>query len=175
MEHNMNSEAEASGNLPTTRDAKHGTVTVNAPGLAIITDMARNGHPINGIAAALGMSGRVLRECRKRQPEVEEALSEGLAALEQELVHSLLAAARKGQIAAAMFLLKCRHGYRETGQTDAAPKVAVQINLPGAMDERAYARLIEEGEGGSCPSPRSPERDSSLGEDERGGPDHAHA
>lgn len=148
----------------TTRAARHGTVTINAPGLAIVRDMARGGHPINGIAAALGMSGRVLRECRKRQPEVEEALSEGLAGLEHELVHSLLAAARKGQIAAAMFLLKCRHGYRETGQTDAAPKVAVQINLPGAMDERAYARLIGEGEGVSCPPARSRERDSSPGE-----------
>jgi len=141
----MNNEASppATANLPTTRDGRYGTVTVNTPGLAIITDMARNGHPTASIASALGMSPRVLRECRKRQPEVEEAWATGLAGLEQELVHSLLVAARKGQIAAAMFLLKCRHGYRETGQTDSAPKVAVQINLPAAMEAKAYAAMVE--------------------------------
>lgn len=139
----MNTETSPPANLPTSRDGKHGTAVIHAPGLATITDMARNGHPANGIAAALGMSGEAFRQCRKRQPEVEAAMAEGLAGLEQELVHSLLAAARKGQIAAAMFLLKCRHGYRETGQTDASPKVAVQINLPGAMDERAYVNMIE--------------------------------
>ena len=70
-------------------------------------------------------------------------MDEGHAGLEHELVHSLLAAARKGNVAAAMFLLKTRHGYRETGQTDTAPKVAVQINLPGAIDEAAYVRMVE--------------------------------
>jgi arginine/lysine/ornithine decarboxylase len=133
----------AESNLPTTRSGEHGAVTIHAPGLAIITDMARGGHPAASIAAALAMSGRIFRECRKRQPEVEEAFAVGLGGLEHELVHTLLAQARKGNVAAAMFLLKCRHGYRETGVTDSAPKVAVQINLPGAMDERAYATMIE--------------------------------
>ncbi|MCE7796024.1 hypothetical protein LWE61_05545 [Sphingobium sufflavum] len=141
MEHNMNNDAASPGNLPTTR-GHDGAVTVHAPGLAIITDMARGGHPTSSIAAALGMSARVFRECRKRQPEVEEAFAVGLGGLEHELVHTLLAQARKGNVVAAMFLLKCRHGYRETGQTDSAPKIAVQINLPGALDERAYANLI---------------------------------
>lgn len=129
--------------LPTTR-GRDGMVTVHARGLEIIRTMARGGHPVTSIAAALGMSARVMRECRKRQPEVEEAFAEGLGGLEHELVHSLLEAARKGQVAAAMFLLKCRHGYRETGQTDSAPKVAVQINLPAAMEAKAYAKMIED-------------------------------
>ncbi|WP_236626769.1 hypothetical protein [Sphingomonas sp. MM-1] len=152
----MNIEASppATATLPTTRDDRYGTVTINAPGLAIISDMARNGYPTTSIASALGMSPRILRECRKRQPEVEEAWATGLAGLEQELVHSLLVAARKGAIAAAMFLLKTRHGYRETGQTDASPKVAVQINLPAAMEAKAYAAMVEAearmvGDGGS--------------------------
>lgn len=128
--------------LPTSRSQLDGTVTINAPGLDAIITMARGGHPLTAIAAALGMSTRVLRECRKRQPEVEEAIAVGLGGLEHELVHSLLSAARKGNVAAAMFLLKTRHGYRETGQTDTAPRVAVQINLPAALDERAYSRLV---------------------------------
>lgn len=140
--------------IPTSRDERHGTVTVHAPGLAIIADMARGGHPTSSIAGALGMSGRVFRECRKRQPEVEEALAEGLGGLEHELIHSLLTAARKGNVAAAMFLLKCRHGYRETGVNDAAPRIAVQINLPAAMEERTYTRMLE-GEGSNGPPPGS--------------------
>jgi len=144
----MDTETSPPANLPTSREGKHGTAVIHAPGLATITDMARNGHPANGIASALGMSGEAFRQCRKRQPEVEAAMAEGLAGLEQELVHSLLVAARKGQIAAAMFLLKCRHGYRETGQADSAPKVAVQINLPAAMEAKAYAAMVES-EGGA--------------------------
>lgn len=126
------------------RDNAYGTAIVEQPGIELIRTMARNGQPMTPIASALGMSGRVLRECRKRQPEVEEAFHVGLGQLEHELVYSLLAAARKGNVAAAMFLLKTRHGYRETGQTDTAPKIAVQINLPGAMEERAYAKILEE-------------------------------
>lgn len=142
MEQSMNNDIAPSSNLPTTR-GHDGTVTVHAPGLEIIRTMAKGGHPVTSIAAALGMSARVMRECRKRQPEVEEAFAEGLGGLEHELIHSLLKAARNGNVAAAMFLLKCRHGYRETGQTDSAPKVAVQINLPAAMDARAYAAMVE--------------------------------
>lgn len=125
----------------TVRDAAG--IAVTDAGLKIVRDMARLGHPVPAIAAALGCSRETLNQCRKRQPEMAEALDEGHAGLEHELVHSLLAAARKGNVAAAMFLLKTRHGYRETGQTDTAPKVAVQINLPGAMDEAAYVRMVE--------------------------------
>jgi len=125
----------------TVRDASG--IAILPPALDIIRNMARLGHPVPSIAAALGVSRETLNQCRKRQPEVEEAFAEGLGGLEHELVHSLLEAARKGQVAAAMFLLKCRHGYRETGQADGGPKVAVQINLPGAMDERAYTKMIE--------------------------------
>ncbi|WP_234002283.1 hypothetical protein [Erythrobacter sp. AP23] len=162
----MNNTAET---LPTTRGLD-GKVTIHQPGLEVIETMARGGHPIASIASSLGMSGRVFRECRRRQVEVEEALAAGLGGLEHELVHSLLAASRKGNVAAAMFLLKTRHGYRENGQTDAAPKVAVQINLPGAMDERAYATMIE-GEGSSGPSPGQGGRGPL--EAERGTDEHA--
>lgn len=160
--------------LPTSRDERHGTVTVHAAGLAIIADMARHGHPTSSIASALGMSGRVFRECRKRQPEVEEALAEGLGGLEHELVHSLLTASRKGNVAAAMFLLKCRHGYRETGMGDAAPRIAVQINLPAAMEERTYTRMLE-GEGSNGPSPGSEGGSPLLPGENDGGTADAHA
>ena len=149
----MNNRPEPSSEPPTGKKRKKAAtgltvrdasgIAVLPPALDIIRNMARLGHPTPSIAATLGVSRETLNQCRKRQPEVEEAFAEGLGGLEHELVHSLLEAARKGQVAAAMFLLKCRHGYRETGQTDSAPKVAVQINLPGAMDERAYMKMVE--------------------------------
>ena len=153
MEQSMNNERKpkkprkAASDL-TVRDV--GGIAVTEGGLAVIRNMARLGHPVAAIAGALGMSRETLNQCRKRQPEVADALEEGLAGLEHELVNSLLNAARNGNVAAAMFLLKCRHGYRETGQTDSAPKVAVQINLPGAMDERAYMNMVEAATRGSA-------------------------
>lgn len=154
MEQNMNSSREPSTEPPTVKKPRRkparnltvrdaGGIAVTEGGLAIIRDMARLGHPVAAIAGALGMSRETLNQCRKRQPEVADALDEGLAGLEHELVNSLLKAARSGNVVAAMFLLKCRHGYRETGQTDSAPKVAVQINLPAAMGAKAYAAMIE--------------------------------
>lgn len=59
--------------------------------------------------------------------------------LADEITHHLLGAARKGNIVAAIFLSKTRLGWRETGPSqDGGAKVAVQINMPGAMSEAMY-------------------------------------
>lgn len=147
MEQTMNSERkprakkrkEATG--LTVRDASG--IALMPPALDIVRNMARLGHPVPSIAAALGISRETLNQCRKRQPEVDEAFAQGRAGLEFELASSLVEAARKGNIVAAMFALKSMFGYRDNGQTDTAPKVAVQINLPAAMEAKAYAAMIE--------------------------------
>lgn len=79
---------------------------------------AASGYSRAGVAALLGISRKSLQLCSERQPEVAAALQRGEAALEQELVMGLVQAARKGQYAPTMFLLKTRFGYRETGPTD---------------------------------------------------------
>lgn len=153
MEHFVNMEVEPSCEPPTgkkvrkrptgltVRDASG--IALLPPALDIVRNMARLGHPVPSIAAALGMSRETLNQCRQRQPEVDEAFAQGRAGLEFELASSLVEAARKGNIVAAMFALKSMFGYRDNGQTDTAPKVAVQINLPAAMEAKAYAAMIE--------------------------------
>ena len=125
----------------TVRDASG--IAMLPPALDIVRNMARLGHPVPSIAAALGVSRETFNQCRKRQPEVDEAFAQGRAGLEHELASGLVKAAREGNIVAAIFALKSMFGYRDNGQTDTAPKVAVQINLPAAMEAKAYSAMIE--------------------------------
>ena len=119
-------------------------VTVTPEGVARVRELAAGGHPLYGIAATLGTTRAALQGARKRQPELQAALDGGHAALEAELVHCLLEAARKGQYACAMFLLKTRCGYRETGPVDGGPEgVVVNISIPDPMSKAEFAKIIE--------------------------------
>lgn len=114
-------------------------ITIEPAGLELIERMAAEGQDMRSIARALGCSGKVLNDCRKRDPAVTDAFEAGHAVLADEITHHLLGAARKGNIVAAIFLSKTRLGWRETGPSqDGGAKVAVQINMPGAMSEAMY-------------------------------------
>ena len=123
----------------------HRKVTVTPEGVERVRELAAGGHPQYGIAAALGTTMDAFKGARKRQPELEAALLAGHATLETELVHCLLEAARKGQYACAMFLLKTRCGYREQGPVDGGEGAAVQVNIsiPPAMSKSEFAKIIE--------------------------------
>jgi hypothetical protein len=118
---------------------------IGPAGLRIIEQMAADGHADIAIAKALRMHQETLRMCRRRQPEVQEALDRGRAALEGELVHYLLDKVRKdadGGIIASFFLLKTRCGYREQGSPpDERPNLV--INLPGAMSRDVYLNTLQ--------------------------------
>ena len=128
------------------RDGDHATatITVTEAGIARARVLARLGHPVAAIAGVLGVSPSALRAARRRQAPLDEALEAGLGEQSTELVHTLLEAARKGQYAAAMFLLKCRHGYRETGATVSARR-SLSDQPAAPMDEKAYARAVSAG------------------------------
>lgn len=112
-------------------------------GIELIERLAGEGQDLRTIAKRLGISFTVLKAARKGFPEVAEAFERGHARLADEITHLLLSHARKGNIVAAIFLAKTRLGWRETGPSDSGTKVAVQINLPGAMDPASYAKAIE--------------------------------
>jgi hypothetical protein len=147
MEQTMNSERKPRAKKrkePTGLTVRDATgIAMLPPAVDIVRNMARLGHPVPSIAAALGVSRETFNQCRKRQPEVDEAFAQGRAGLEHELASGLVKAAREGNIVAAIFALKSMFGYRDNGQTDTAPKVAVQINLPAAMEAKAYSAMIE--------------------------------
>ena len=95
-----------------TRTGSKRAYVVSGRGVDTVEQMARNGVETATIAAALGMSVSAFRQVLNRQPEVEQALARGRAALSDELVNILLKQARKGNTVAAIFLAKARCGWR---------------------------------------------------------------
>jgi hypothetical protein len=118
--------------------------TIKPAGLDKIERLAREGLDIISIAKSLGIRHETFLEVRKRQPEAQEALNAGRAALGDEISNILLTKARNGETAAAIFLAKGRLGWREVGPTDpnqqAGPTVNITITAPMGDDE--FARMI---------------------------------
>ncbi len=139
---------------PTAKGGTGAKVTVTPAGVELCRELAAGGHPLYGIRAVLGLGRDAFDAARDRQPELVDALDAGHAELEVELVHCLLEAARKGQYACAMFLLKTRCNYRETGPVDGGPdsRVQVIIQIPEPMSKAEFARIIE----GSASLPDQP-------------------
>lgn len=142
-------EGEAAGLLswlPT--DGPNPRAFITDAGKVLVRRLAANAHNLDTIAQVLGISRRALGRAFEAQADLKEAFDAGRAALEQELAASLLEKARAGNVTCAIFLLKAQCGWRDTGVADArGPSVAVQINLPAAMTEAAYVKLIEENHG----------------------------
>lgn len=118
-----------------------GKVTITPNGLTVIEAMARDGFSMVSIAKALRIDQVTLRQIRRRDPAVQEALDLGLAANERELVNLLMQQARDGQVVPAIFLLKAKHGFRE-GEHREPPVPNITINLPGAMKPEDYMKSI---------------------------------
>ena len=68
-------------------------------------------------------------------------MDEGREAEHKVLFNSLFQQAQKGNIVAAMFLLKTRHGYREGDQTELANRVSINFALPGAMPLAQFQQM----------------------------------
>lgn len=131
---------------------------VTKTGLAIIRKMAANGCKLETIAGALGCSHDALEACRRRQPEVQEALDAGRAVMHDELVDILMQQARAGQFVPAIFLLKSRFGYREGAQLEVAVDLGGVLVVPADMSVEDYiARKAAAGEIDT--SPPMPMRD----------------
>ncbi|MCC6920497.1 MAG: hypothetical protein IT548_14970 [Alphaproteobacteria bacterium] len=118
-------------------------VALTPAGLRLVEELAAKGNDIATVAKRLGIGRTTLVGLKKSTPAVSQAFETGHAALADELTHILLTQARNGVVVAAIFLAKTRLGWRETGPQDGGTKVAVQINLPAAMDPAAYATAIE--------------------------------
>lgn len=107
-----------------------------------IAALAATGHAIVGIAKLLGVGADTLRRWMDEDPMLAEALAQGREA-ERFVLHNVLyRAAKRGNIIAAMFLLKARHGYREGDQGDGGNKVSINFTLPGALPPEEF-KVIE--------------------------------
>ena len=114
-------------------------------GLALIKRMSTQGRDLASIAAALGVSNDTFRELRKRDPEAQEALDQGRAALGDELTDILLEQARNGITVAAIFLAKARCGWREGEGMEGKVVNNTQINIhiPESMSDAEFKAIID--------------------------------
>ena len=112
-------------------------------GLAKIRDLASRGFSEKDIARALGMSQHTFTKRKDEDPALVDALDEGRSIEHQALYSKLMEKAMGGDIVALLFLLKCRHGYREVSDVTSRNTVSITFTLPGALDPAAYAKLVD--------------------------------
>ncbi len=97
-----------------------------------------------GIARAFNTSQDTLRRWIEDDPALQEALELGREVERMEIDSVLKRAAKKGNIVAAMFLLKTRHGYREGDQSETANKVSINFTLPAALKPEQFTVIEHE-------------------------------
>lgn len=103
-----------------------------------VEEAASKGASIIGIASYVGVSKTVLNRWLDEQPALKEAIDRGRER-ERNVLHSKLTeAAENGNIVAAIFLLKARHGYVEGAQGESANRVSITFNLPGALKPEQF-------------------------------------
>ena len=116
---------------------------VTERGIGAVAAAAQCGYSRNGIAALLGITRDALSRAIDRQPELAAAVTQAEAALEAELVSTLVEQARGGYAPAAMFLLKTKFAYRETGNADGAAP-SININIPPPLSADEFRKFVEE-------------------------------
>ncbi|MBM9614761.1 hypothetical protein JWJ90_10745 [Desulfobulbus rhabdoformis] len=110
----------------------------------IIEKTASHGCSEKTIARALGVSFDTWMRFREDHPELKEAYDQARAVEHDALVGVLFEKAMKGDATAAMFLLKCRHNYRDGGVTiEDNRRVQMAVVLPTSLNADQYKQLIE--------------------------------
>jgi hypothetical protein len=118
-----------------------------------IAALAATGHSIVGIARALGTSQDTLYRWMEEDTALAEALAHGREAERYTLHNMLYRSAKKGNIVAAMFLLKARHSYKEGDQSETANKVSINFTLPAAMTPEQFTVIEHETRTENLPLP----------------------
>lgn len=107
-----------------------------------ISALASDGFSVIGVAHGMGVGKDAFARWMDEYPALKEAFDQGRET-ERRTLHNKLyrLAMEKDNAAAAMFLLKARHGYREGDQSDQGGKVNVTIALPGAMTLQQFTAI----------------------------------
>lgn len=116
---------------------------VPANAARLIEEAAASGADVRGIAHCVGINKDTLQRWFTERPDLREAYERGRER-ERAILHNALyrAATEQGNIVAAMFLLKARHGYREGEQAESGNKVSITFSLPGALSMAQYRQGI---------------------------------
>lgn len=109
----------------------------------IIRDIASRGCSEKTVLAALGTSRETWSRWKTEYPELLDAYEEARAVEHDKLVGVLFERALKGDTVAAMFLLKCRHNYRDGGIVlEDNRSVKIGIMLPQSLKPEQYQQII---------------------------------
>lgn len=112
--------------------------------IEIIKEVASRGCAERSIAFALGVDYQTWQRWREEDPSLRMAYEEGRAREHDTLVGILFEKATKGDTVAAMFLLKCRHNYRDGGITvEDNRQIKVGIMLPQSLKPEQYQQIID--------------------------------
>lgn len=112
--------------------------------LALITKLASEGKRQHHIADELGITQNTFITRKRDQPGVQEALDRGNEYFHNVVLGHLLQQSKRGNVAATIFTLKARHGYREADAGYGEMKPQIIINLPGALPLAAYGGEVIE-------------------------------
>lgn len=120
-------------------------LTLRATDYGRITQLSARGISERELAEQLGVSWNTWKRLKAEDERAADALRAGRAREETALVGALFSAAiEKGNVVAAIFLLKARHGYQDTPAPKGdGPRVAVVFQLPAPLDRKQYAALLE--------------------------------
>jgi len=119
-----------------------------ANAIEIIKSIASRGCSEKTICATFGLSWETWVRWREEFPEIKEAYDQARAVEHDSLVGVLFDKALKGDIVAAMFLLKCRHNYRDGGITiEDNRNVKIGIMLPQSLNADQYQQIINSNQG----------------------------
>lgn len=131
---------------PTAKGGLDSKATITEAGIKVASKMARAGHPMRGIAASMGLGVASFEGAVERQPDLKLAMNTSLGDLEQECVGHLVAAMRAGSFVPAMFILKAKFLWRESGPIDggADTRVAINLSIPPGMSREEAAKLIHD-------------------------------
>ncbi|MEX2125601.1 MAG: hypothetical protein WD795_17060 [Woeseia sp.] len=125
------------------RDTPDKAVRLTRRGYDLIQQAAADGVSKQTIAHRLGVAVKTFRDLLARDEQAQESFDLGNAANETELRDLLMEKARAGNVTAAIYLTKARHGWTEGEAPDLRPNVI--INLPGALSPDQYLKTIRQG------------------------------
>ncbi len=106
--------------------------------LAVIEQLAAEGHGQYGICKAIPISFTCWQRWLKDYPQVKEAWRRGLSQEEFFLVSKLREQAEKGQAVPCIFLLKSKHGYQEGEPPQQDRRVQIAVTIPAPLKPEEY-------------------------------------
>jgi hypothetical protein len=114
---------------------------------ALVRKMAGAGSGVKTIASALGTTDKTLSAWLRAYPDLQAAMNEGREQERMKLHRSLYLRATNIKhpqgMAAAAFLLKARHGYRENEAPEEGNRINILFNLPAALPVDTYVEVVK--------------------------------